>query len=200
VIHTKPDLRVLFNIKDQLSGSVIMAVILPSLMNLDPAVYSWLCASGWQRDRRVKVPQSVPETHPAFSLLESFGGLSLYQQVDSAVDAEPICEIQFTALNYEAVETHQWNEILDTELIGIGGAHNEHEQVFAGSKGRIFAASLIHDAFYFHGITIEDYLFGLLTGRRARPMLRPDQNTVTLYGLQYSVGDPEVYPNTNRAG
>jgi hypothetical protein len=50
--------------------------------------------------------------------------------------------------------------------------------LFADEAGRCFGASQAHDAFYF-----EWYIFGeavgrLLLGRKARPMLRPDQERV----------------------
>jgi hypothetical protein len=34
---------------------------------------------------------------------------------------------------------------------------------------------------------------GLLLGRRARPMLRPDQETVDLYGETFTANHPSVY-------
>jgi len=169
-------------------------------MNLAPEIENWLSESGWHRDRRVEVASVVPKAHPAHAVLESLDGLSLYQTRDSGSNADPICEIRFTPLDFEATDIHGWSQTLRTELIGIGGGHNDHEQVFVDSAGRIFAASLIHDAFYFRGDSINDYLLGLMSGRRARPMLRPSQTTVMLYGVQYSRDDPEVYPNANWAG
>lgn len=59
--------------------------------------------------------------------------------------------------------------------------------------GRVFGNSVVHDAFYFLGIDLREALQRLLCGRRAIPMLRPDQTSITLYGDTFVEGDAALY-------
>jgi len=86
-----------------------------------------------------------------------------------------------------------WERLLQTKLVAVAEVHNAHGLLCVASDGRCFGASYIHDAFYYEGSCIDEALEHLLIGIRARPMLRPDQHTVTLYGVQFAVGDSALY-------
>ena len=53
--------------------------------------------------------------------------------------------------------------------------------------------SQIHDAFWFGGASFNEAIERMLLGRRSRPMLRPDQNVVQMYGEEIRADDPRVY-------
>ena len=52
---------------------------------------------------------------------------------------------------------------------------------------------MVHSAFYFEGHTFVEATERILLGRRARPLLEPDQDSVRLYGDEYRRGDPRLY-------
>ncbi len=60
------------------------------------------------------------------------------------------------------------------------------------SDGACYGCSFIHDAFWLEGKDIGAAVDTLLLGRKARPMLRPGQSKVVMYGRAYVSGDPEV--------
>jgi hypothetical protein len=93
----------------------------------------------------------------------------------------------------EAPEIKLWSELLGSQLIYVATVHNDHEKLYVDALGRYFGLSLIHDTFYFHGASFGGAMEGLLLGRRARPMLRPDQETVDLYGETFTANHPSVY-------
>lgn len=80
-----------------------------------------------------------------------------------------------------------------TKLIEVAEVHNRHGLLVLDEAGRCFGASLIHDAFYFEGHNFGDALSRLLLGRKARPMLRPDQHEVDLYGETFARGHPAIF-------
>ena len=88
---------------------------------------------------------------------------------------------------------HVWEELLATQLVGVAEVHHGHEELYVDHHGRLFGASLIHDAFYLHGASFGEAMESLLFGRRAQPMLRPDQDRVMLYGDECTADHPAIY-------
>lgn len=150
--------------------------------------------AGWYPGRSVPVPASIPTEHPAWNILAAFGGLVLLER-DPEPDPEwtPIEELAFRALFPCPANTDLWGQLLGTRLVGIADVHNAHGEFYLAADGRCFGASCIHDAFYYHGATFAEAVEGILLRRRARPMLRPDQPSVTLYGDRFTAESPEVY-------
>jgi hypothetical protein len=75
----------------------------------------------------------------------------------------------------------------------VAEVHNRHGWLIIDEAGRCFGASKIHDAFYFEGQTFGEAVERLLLGRKARPMLRPDQHQVELYGATFNRGHPAIF-------
>jgi hypothetical protein len=150
--------------------------------------------AGWYPGRTVPVPASVPRDHPAWDVLASFGGLTILEQ-DPDLDPEwpPIEEFVFRALHPCPAITEVWGGLLGTRLIGIADVHNAHGELYCAADGRCFGSSCMHPAFYFEGGSFAEAVEGMLLGRRARPMLRPDQEWVTLYGKRFTADSPELY-------
>ncbi|HEY0683476.1 MAG TPA: SUKH-3 domain-containing protein [Steroidobacter sp.] len=145
--------------------------------------------AGWSPARQVQVSARVPIGHPARAILCSFTGLRVGESgpgVDCAAS-----DIAFRDEDSE-FET-EWSPHLGSQLICVGGLHNEHGELFIDSRGRVFGASLIHDAFWFEGADVWTGIEGALLGRRSRPVLHPTQDAVTLYGERYARGDPRIY-------
>lgn len=154
-------------------------------------VQNWLFASGWETSRCVTIPDFVPPTHPAWEVLKRFGGITLLE-MDCEFDDDPIEEFSFQAIPPNSI-SETWTSLLKLQLIGIGRVHNHHAELYMDELGRCLGNSLIHDAFYFCGDSFVDMLIGVLDKRRDRPMLRPDQAFVRLYGEKINRDDPRVY-------
>ena len=132
--------------------------------------------------RSIDFPSSVPLDHPARDILRKLNGKQRGR-------------VEFLLLperDYHE-EIPLWNQLLDTSLVGIGLVAGGAEQLFVSSDGRCFGSSEVHDAFYYHADSLRRYMWMPLFRKRSRPMLRPDQDSVDLYGLTFRRGDSEVY-------
>jgi hypothetical protein len=101
-------------------------------------------------------------------------------------------DIRFGPLDNNS-EVDIWAGLLGTTLIGIAEVHHAHGELYIDSSGRCFGRSCLHEAFYFEGASFGEAVERLLLGRRARPLLRSDQESVTLYGEEFTAEHPEVY-------
>ena len=114
------------------------------------------------------------------------GGLHVGQAGCGIECASSDLIFQFCDVAPEIVST--WSELLGSKLIEIAEVHNRHGLLLMDEAGRCFGASLMHDAFYFEGQNFDEALTRLLLGRRSRPMLKPDQQQVDLYGETFVRG------------
>jgi hypothetical protein len=124
-------------------------------------------------------------------VLSQFGGLAV-----GRCEAGEQCatsDLRFHPVGPTDPDIRIWNALLGTTLIGVAEVHHGHGELYVDSSGRYYGLSNIHDAFYFEGSAFGEAVEGLLLGRRARPMLRPDQESVTLYGIEFTAEHPEIY-------
>lgn len=150
--------------------------------------------AGWYPGRTIPVPAAVPTDHPAWDVLAVFGGLVILERdPEPRPGWPPIEALVFRALTPAYHDAKVWSGLLRTQLIGIADFHNAHGELYLAADGRCFGASLIHDAFFYEGASFADAVDGILLNRRARPMLRPDQSSVTLYGEQFTADSAELY-------
>lgn len=134
---------------------------------------------------------NVAASHPAFKALTEFGALTLGgtrkgEQCSTS-------NIFLDLLVEEDPNAKAWANLLETQLVGFAWTDNSHGQLYMAEDGRVFGNSVVHDAFYFLGIDLREALLRLLCGRRAIPMLRPDQTSITLYGDTFVEGDAGLY-------
>src|SRR5207302_10503693 len=125
---------------------------------------------------------SVPAGQPARDVLAAFGGLVILER-EPEDDWPLIEELVFGVLRPDPSITAVWGQLLRSRLVGIARVHADHAELYMDSAGRCFGRSLMHDAFYFRGDSFAEAAEGILLGKRARPMLRPGQSSVTLYGV-----------------
>ena len=147
--------------------------------------------AGWQPTRRVPVSARVPRGHPAEAVLAAFGGLCVGETGPGIECAAS--DIVFRDADSEMETEDRWGVCLRTRLVCIGAEHNEHSALFIDNSGRVFGASLIHDAFYLNGLDFWTGVENALLGRRSQPLLHPTQQFVTLYGERYEAGDPRLF-------
>ena len=148
-------------------------------------------AAGWSAGRSVAV--DVAPEHPAFGVLRQFSGLRVGTAGTGETCASSDIAFRKLAIEPDDTEIADWCRLLGTTLIGIGDVHNAHGELWLASDGRFFGRSLIHDAFYFEGATFGEAMERLLLGRRSRPLIHPSQDSVTLYGDEYTRDHPEIY-------
>lgn len=125
-------------------------------------------------------------------MLREFDGLRVGEMGDGVEVARS--DIRFSsALETDEGVRDEWERLLRTKLVWIAEVQNAHSSLIMAESGECYGCSLVHDAFYFSGRTFGEATERILLGKRRRPMLRPDQNDVLLYGKTYYRGDPEVF-------
>jgi hypothetical protein len=124
---------------------------------------------------RGAVDGRVPQLHPAYDVLQELGGLHVGRSELGGIEcARSDLEFCFCEADQDVLST--WSDLLRSRLIEVAEVHNRHGWLIVDEAGRCFGASQIHDAFYFEGHTFGEAVERLLLGRRAGPMLRPDQH------------------------
>jgi hypothetical protein len=130
--------------------------------------------------------------HPAWQALSRFGGLHVHPDGDAGIECAT-SDVDFNS-PHAPPEVAKWAQLLRSTLVPVAEVHRCHGLLCIASDGACYGSSYIHDAFYFEGERLEVALERMLFGKRARPMLRPDQSQVSLYGRNFSRGDQEVFP------
>ncbi|CCE05873.1 conserved hypothetical protein [Bradyrhizobium sp. STM 3843] len=160
-------------------------------MEIPLTVQSMFVAAGWKPGRESDIDVRVPQSHPAYRILKELGGLHV-GRCEPGVECAT-SDLAFGFLEGDREIVSVWNELLRSRLVGIAEVHHRHGWLLIDEAGQCFGASQIHDAFYYEGPSFGVALEGLLIGRKARPMLRPDQDQVELYGQTFSRGHPEIF-------
>jgi hypothetical protein len=161
-------------------------------IHLPPSVMPIFITAGWHSGRCVDVDVRVPRSHPAHSILEEMGGLHVGHcglGVECATSDLDFC---FCEVPEDIVVV--WSKLLRSKLVKIAEVHHRHGWLLVDETGRCFGASQIHDAFYYEGPNFAEAAERLLLGRKARPMLRPDQHEVDLYGKTFARGNDAIFP------
>jgi hypothetical protein len=86
----------------------------------------------------------------------------------------------------------EWEAALGTKMVGIAEEDDGHAELYLTQEGQVIGCSLIHPACFFRGNTITEAMEAVGRGVRARPMLLPGQDEVTLYGDTFRQGDEGV--------
>jgi hypothetical protein len=162
------------------------------MIELPESVRPLFIAAGWRQWRRVAVPSSVPAEHPAAAILAALGGLTVYPDRKLGEECAPD-DLAFQFLEPDESIIEVWGGLLSTRLVGVAEVHGSHGELYVAADGRCFGRSLMHDAFYYEGASFAEAVERSLLGKRSRPMLRPDQSSVTLYGIHFTTDSPEVY-------
>jgi hypothetical protein len=172
----------------QRSALIILMTLVP------PDLLTYFRRAGWRPSRRVALQKSVaaqiPEDRPAFPILSAFSGITVGKCGVGEECATSDVAFGFIECGHEA---DVWSGLLGTVLVGIATVHHNHGDLFVDSSGRFFSISAVHDATCYEGASFGEAMRGLLRGIRCRPMLRPDQQSVTLYGFEFTANSPEVY-------
>jgi len=149
--------------------------------------------AGWQPSRCVAVPAFVPDNHPAWQVLRQFGGLTVGTCGPGIECASSDVVFRASEPDDRDDELSGWQQLLNTTLVSVADVCHGHGELFIDTNSRCFGRSYIHDAFYFEGDSFETAIENILLGVRSRPMLRPDQASVTLYGHDFTAESPETY-------
>lgn len=162
------------------------------MVELPESVRLRFLEAGWYPGRRVEVSAAVPANHPAAAILAAFGGLTVVPDHEAGEECAPD-DLAFRELESDESITEVWARLLGSRLVGVAEMHHGHGELYVAADGRCFGRSLMHDAFYFEGGSFAEAVERAMLGRRSRPLLRPNQASVTLYGIQFTADSPEVY-------
>ncbi|NNE84415.1 MAG: hypothetical protein HKN28_10645 [Alphaproteobacteria bacterium] len=162
-----------------------------TMNELPASVRTLFKTAGWHPGRNTTVSTKILTTHPAAIVLAEFGGLKVGEAGDGEECAKD--DVNFHEIWPVNSIIPIWSKLLSKELIGITEVHNGHCEMYIDDTGRCFGLSLIHDAFYFEGDSFSEAIENMLLGRRSRPMLRPDQKSVGLYGETFTAEHAAVY-------
>lgn len=161
------------------------------MVHLDDTVQKWFLECGWTCQHSAKVPDTIPVLHPAHEILRTFGGIKLLE--NDCDDDDPYEKFEFRLIPDPDSAIQAWSRRLRSQLVGIANEDGCHAELYVDGTGRCFSNSLVHGAFAFAGDSLGDTLLGVLNHRRYRPLLRPWQNEISMYGEWIVRGDPRVY-------
>lgn len=150
-------------------------------------------AAGWHPGRKVDVSPAVPSGNPAAAILTEFAGLTVARPQGAAGEECAPSDLAFRELFPDPSILEVWAGLLRTRLVGVAGIHHGHGEWYVAEDGRVFGRSCVHDAFWLAGASFAEAIEGSLFGRRVRPLLRPDQSSVTLYGDEFTADSPQLY-------
>jgi hypothetical protein len=163
------------------------------MVELPDSVRPLFVAAGWQPGRRVDVSPAVPRDHPAAEILATFGGLTVAPPEDAHGEECGLDDLVFRESHRADLTADGWDAVLGTRLISVADIHHGHAAWYVAADRRVFGRSYIHDAFWLAGLSFGEAVERSLLGRRVKPMLRPDQSSVTLYGARFTADSPELY-------
>jgi hypothetical protein len=133
-------------------------------------------------------PDWVPANHPARAILLHKAGKRRGGVTYKLIDREDYSE-----------NIPVWEALLQTTLIGIAEVDQGDALLFIASDGRCFGdCNISGDFFYLADSLFQFWLYRILN-RRARPMLKPDEESTVLYGFTFTRENPEVYRYGNSA-
>jgi SUKH-3 immunity protein len=162
------------------------------MVDVPQSVRPRFITAGWYPGRRVPVSETVPADHPAAAILAAFGGLTVTPDREAGEECASD-DLAFRELSPDVSIIEVWAGLLGTRLVGVAEMHRGHGELYVATDGRCFGRSCVHDAFYFEGVSFAEAAERALFGRRSRPLLRPDQSSVTLYGDHFTADSTEVY-------
>lgn len=162
-------------------------------IEIPESVHPLFQAAGWPRAAAQSIPSFVPDNHPAAAILRVFGGLTVGQcgageecaSGDIILGGNDDLQDDDTLL--------EWQGILATTLILIGETHHSHGALLMDMTGACYGMSFIHDAFWFEGASFGAAVERILLGRKGKPMLRPEQSSISVYGETITADHPDVH-------
>ncbi|MEP5937278.1 MAG: SUKH-3 domain-containing protein [Erythrobacter sp.] len=145
---------------------------------------------GWYLNRTVTVPGQIPRGHPAYNVMEAFGGLKIGH---SGTGEECACsDIEFDGCSDEDEDIEAWQALLMTKFVGLGTSHHGHEQLWLDGEARLFSSCLVAPGVLFLGDSFSEGIEKLLRGRRGQPMLLSPEEKVMAWGEWFTRDDDTV--------
>lgn len=103
-----------------------------------------------------------------------------------------ICSIEFRHVTEGASDLITWATALKTDIVSIAEEDDGHATLYLSGRGQVIGCSNLHPACFLVGRTIDEALDAIGSGKRAQPMLLPDESEVTLYGVTFRQGDDGI--------
>lgn len=161
---------------------------------LTPDIEHYFERSGWFPGRRIDVPQDIPSAHPAYAILQEFGGLSV-GTVGPGMEctASDIVFRESGSIEDSADELIlSWQALLHTSFVCVAELHGAHGLLWVDGQSRVFTSGSIAPLVTYAGASFANAATDLLTGVRSRPMLLPGQKRVWAWDETFEATDPRV--------
>lgn len=97
------------------------------------------------------------------------------------------------SLEHDDPRVAEWEALLQIRLVNIAEVDSGHAALFMDGTGACYWKSNVHDAFAFGGDSLQEFLEDVVVNRRRKAMLRPDQASVSMYGLTITAKHPNAY-------
>lgn len=159
-------------------------------LSIPDTIMHMFLEAGWHPDRTVSGPLPVSAMHPAYRLLSQFCGL----HVGTCGPGEECAtsDVKFMAFDSDP-DIADWEILAGTKLVGVAKVHHSHGEMYLADDGRYFHFSDVDGEMCYLAASFGEAMAYLLLGRRVRPMLRPGQQSITIYGEEISREDPHIY-------
>jgi hypothetical protein len=164
--------------------------VLRTVIEIPASIRPLFLNAGWRPGRRVAISRDIPIEHPAAAVLSEYGGLRVGQSGQGRECAAS--DVVFQALT-SGPTIRGWSELLGSMLVGVAAVQDSDGELYVDSSGQWFERALVDDGFLFTGKSFGETMERLLLGLRCRPVLRPDQKEVTVYGEIVTADDLRVY-------
>lgn len=162
-------------------------------LDLPKSVSHLFRAAGWLSLVRKPLARGAPKGHPAAAVLLELEGLS----VGDCEGGEECARSDIVFGRDERLEqdsvVQAWQSRLGTTLVCLGEVHCFHSALFMDSSGACYQSSQVHEGFSFEGSTFGAAVERILLGRKGRPMLLPNQQSIQMYGETITESHPNLY-------
>lgn len=131
--------------------------------------------------------------HPAAHVLAELDGLSVGSMGVRSGQTSGQILFGYRSCDHDAPHISEWEGYLFTRLVNIAELDSGHAAMFMDEAGACYFNSNVHDAFAFMGDSLREALDGFLINRWVKAMLRPDQASVSLYGVTITARHSQAY-------
>lgn len=137
--------------------------------------------------------------HPAMRVIAELDGLRVGRMGIRPGQTSGELAFGYRSAEHDDPRVAEWETLLSVRLVNIAEVDSGHAAMFMDGTGACYWNSIVHDAFAFMGDSLLEALEGFLVNRWLKAMLRPDQASVSMYGVNVTEGHPNVYDWRSRS-
>ena len=131
--------------------------------------------------------------HPAMCVIAELDGLRIGRMGIRPGQTSGELLFGYRSLEQDVPRVVEWEALLGTRLVNIAEVDSGHAALFMDGTGACYWNSNVHDAFAFGGDSLLEFLEDFIVNRWMKAMLRPDQASVSMYGLTITAKHSSAY-------